>query len=229
MRPRILVNCSLSDDEAATRILIAYCDGVHRAGGLPLVAPAFTDADSVAEALAQAQGVLLIGGPDYHPDAYGEEPHPRAALMDRRRHEADLLLARVALARRLPVLGICGGHQLLAIARGGALVQDLPSQWPNALDHRQGQHAVRVAQGSRLAALVGPAITVNTFHHQAVRPERTGGLVPVAWADDGVIEALEDPAHPFCLGVQWHPERMPEAPSSQAIFAAFVDAARLHG
>jgi putative glutamine amidotransferase len=233
-RPRILVTCSLNDHEAATRTLVGYCDPVHAAGGLPLVAPAFTDPATVDAALAAVAGVLLIGGPDYHPDAYGGRPQPADQLMDRRRHDADLLLARTALARWLPVFGICGGLQLLVIARGGALIQDLPSDLPAAIPHTAtGEgictHPVAVVPGSRLAGLVGAGpLSVNSYHHQAALPGRTGGLVVSATAPDGVIEAVEDPALPFCLGVQWHPERLADQPASRALFAGLVAAARLH-
>jgi putative glutamine amidotransferase len=232
MRPRILVNCSLNDHEAATRLLVAYCDPVTAAGGLPLIAPAFMDATIIDEALATVSGVLLIGGPDYHPDAYGGHPQPEADLMLRRRHDADLLLATACLHRRLPVLGICGGLQLLVIARGGALVQDIPSECPGALIHTvPGEHPcahdIAIMAGSRLHGLLGQTTaTVNSFHHQAARPDRTGDLTIAARAADGVIEAVEDPAHPFCVGVQWHPERMPESAISRALFAGLVNAAR---
>ena len=124
--------------------------------------------------------LLLIGGPDYHPDAYGGQAQPAKLLMDRRRHEADLLLAREVLRRGLPVLGICGGLQLLVIARGGALVQDIPSAWPQPLAHAATGaepclHPVSVVPGSRLHDLVGGSLTVNSFHHQAIQPDRCGG------------------------------------------------------
>jgi putative glutamine amidotransferase len=227
MRPRILVNCSLNDHEAATRTLVAYCDPVHAAGGLPLIAPAFTDPASIAEALDAVTGVLLIGGPDYHPDAYGGHGQPAEQLMHRRRHDADLMLAREMRRRRLPVLGICGGHQLLVISGGGALVQDIPSEWPGATRHAECEdgHAVRIHPGSRLHALVGPQLSVNSYHHQAAQPARCGGLTASAWAADGVIEAAEDPAHPFCIGVQWHPERLAGTTASQALFSGLVRAA----
>jgi len=230
MRPRILVNCSIDSHEAATRTLVAYCDPVHTAGGLPLIAPAFTDASALGEALDLVHGVLLIGGPDYHPDAYGGHAQPSEELMDRRRHDADLLLARETLRRRLPVFGICGGLQLLVLARGGALVQDVPSEWPNPIQHsvpgdEPSMHPVAVIPGTRLHGLVGGSFTVNSFHHQAAQPERRGGLVVAATAPDGVIEAVEDPDLPFCVGVQWHPERMAASPSSRAMFAALVHAA----
>ncbi len=233
MRPRILVNCSLNDHEAATRTLVAYCDPVTAAGGLPLIAPAFTDAATLDEALEGFDGVLLIGGPDYHPDAYGGHSQPVEQLMDRRRHDADLMLAAATLRRRLPVLGICGGHQLLVIARGGALVQDIPGEWLQPIEHTASDdtpcmHALVVRPGTRMHALIGTDVTVNSFHHQAAQPDRCAGLVVSATAPDGVIEAVEDPDHPFCVGVQWHPERLANTAHSQALFRALVDAARLH-
>lgn len=231
MRPRILVSCSLNDHEAATRLLVAYCDPIVAAGGLPLIAPVFTDSAVLDQALDAVQGVLLIGGPDYHPDAYGGHAQPAEQLMDRRRHDADLLLARTTLRRCLPVLGICGGLQLLVIARGGALVQDIPSEWPDAIIHTVAgdepcSHPVAIAHGSRLHGLMRcDEMVVNSFHHQAAQPDRRGGLAISARAPDGVVEAVEDPEHPFCIGVQWHPERMVGTPSSQSLFGGLVAAA----
>ncbi len=233
MRPRILVTCSLNDHEAATRTLVAYCDPVVAAGGLPLIAPAFTDATVVEEALDNVQGVLLIGGPDYHPEEYGGRPQPASDLMDRRRHDADLLLARAVLRRGLPVLGICGGLQLLVIAGGGALVQDLPTDWPGTLGHSREEgdgftHDLTVVPGTLLATLAGGPIAVNSYHHQAARPDRLGGFTISARSADGVIEAVERTDHPCCLGVQWHPERMADSASSQALFRHLVHTARSH-
>jgi putative glutamine amidotransferase len=223
-RPRILVSCSYNSDEAATRTLVGYCDPVAAAGGLPLVAPLLGEPHLVDEALDTVSGVLLIGGPDYHPDAYGGRPQPAQQLMDRRRHDADLLLARATLRRDLPVLGICGGLQCLVIATGGALVQDLPSDWPQAVPHQDARHAIACVPGSRLAALVGDG-AVNSFHHQAADPQRLGGWRATAHAGDGVIEGIEGDGR-FRIGVQWHPERMPDSEASRALFAALVTAAR---
>lgn len=228
-RPRILVTCSLNSHEAATRTQVAYCDPVADAGGLPLVAPVFTDPRLVEEALDTVSGVLLVGGPDYHPDAYGGHPQPAEQLMDRRRHDADLLLIGAVLHRRLPVLGICGGMQLLVIGYGGALIQDLPSEWPDPIVHSADApylHPVAVRPATRLHTLLGTgSLMVNSHHHQAVRAERCGDLVVAATAPDGVIEAVEDPVQRFCLGVQWHPERLADTPASRALFAGLVTAA----
>ena len=230
-RPRILVNYTFDDQPSTSRKILNYCDPLVTAGGLPLIAPVFTDAAVLDEALDAVDGVLLVGGPDYHPDAYGGHPQPASQLMDRRRHDADLLLARAVIARRMPVLGICGGHQLLVIAHGGALVQDIPSEWPNAIRHgptpeQPCEHDVAIHKGTRLHTLVGvSSITIRSYHHQAAKPGRTGGLAVSAHAPDGVIEAVEDPQHPFLIGVQWHPERHPETTASQALFGGLVKAA----
>ncbi len=231
MRPRILVTCSLNDHEAATRTLVAYCDPVVAAGGLPLIAPAFTDPAVVDEALAAVQGVLLIGGPDYHPEAYGGHPQPASDLMDRRRHDADLLLTRRVLERDIPVLGICGGLQALVIAAGGALVQDLPTEWPGAQAHNDPgegvvMHPVDVVPGTRLHRLVGGRIEVNSYHHQAAQPTRLGGFTVNARSADGVIEAVERADRRLCLGVQWHPERMAHSDSSLALFNDLIAVSR---
>ncbi|MEK7415771.1 MAG: gamma-glutamyl-gamma-aminobutyrate hydrolase family protein [Planctomycetota bacterium] len=230
-RPRILVNYTFDDHPSTSKKILNYCDPLVSAGGLPLIAPVFTDTSVLAEALDGIDGVLLIGGPDYHPDAYGGHPQPASQLMDRRRHDADLLLARATLARRLPVLGICAGHQLLVIARGGALVQDIASEWPNAIRHgptpeQACEHDVTIQKGTRLHALVGvTSLTIRSYHHQAVKPGQGGGLVVSAHAPDGVIEAVEDPQHPFLIGVQWHPERHAETAASQALFQGLMQAA----
>jgi putative glutamine amidotransferase len=229
-RPRILVTCSLNDHEAATRSLVGYCDPLAAAGGLPLVAPAFSDPQLVEEALDAVAGVLLIGGPDYHPDAYGGHPQPAEQLMERRRHDGDLLLVSAVLRRRLPVLGICGGLQLLVIGCGGALVQDIPSEWPGPIVHSADEpylHPVMIIRGTRLHGLLGAdRLDVNSHHHQAARPDRLLGLEVAATAHDGVIEAVEDRTHRFRIGVQWHPERLAGSPASQALFSGLVAAAR---
>ena len=193
----------------------------------------------------------LIGGDDYHPDCFGGHPQPAGELMHRRRHEFDLLLAECLLEKSSkPVLGVCGGHQLISLARGGALVQDLASEWQSThkqastLQHsgteRKGtpqagtvyRHIVNVAPDSLLARLVGgKKVLTNSFHHQGVRPDRIGtGLVASAWAPDGVIEAIEgtDPGR-FILGVQWHPERLAGEAPHKALFDALVKAAKSQG
>lgn len=232
--PRILVNFPVDDQISTPKKLLNYCDPVIAAGGLPLMAPALMDFEILNEALDAVDGVLLIGGPDYHPDAYAGRSQPANELMDRRRHDADMLLVRAVLKRRLPVLGICAGHQLLVIAHGGALVQDIPSEWPHAIGHaptpnQKCEHVISIKPGSRLHQLVGVrSLQIRSYHHQAALPGRTGSLVVSAHAPDGIIEAVEDPAHPFLIGVQWHPERHPDSDATRALFRGLVEAAGQH-
>lgn len=234
MRPTILVNYTLNPQRPTSVSLMQYSDAVIRAGGLPLIMAAFTDPGLIEEALDLAHGVVFVGGPDYHPDAYGGHPQPDSDLMMRRRHEADLHLAHAVRQRDLPVLGICGGLQLLVIDRGGALVQDIPEDCPDAVSHGTApeapaatEHRLRVVPDTCLHGLLRTTeLTVNSYHHQAARPDRLGGLRASAFAPDGVIEAVEDPAHPFRIGVQWHPERMPDSPATRALFDGLIAASR---
>jgi putative glutamine amidotransferase len=181
-------------------------------------------------------GLLLSGGDDVAPELYGQEPHPKLEVVDRARDEFELALARAAVARGMPVLGICRGAQVMGVALGGELIQDIPSQVGGAQTHRSAskqapaRHEVRIAEGSLLSRIVGArSMVVNSYHHQGAA--RFGnGLRPVAWSSDGVVEAVELVGHAFVLGVQWHPERMwRRAPRQRRIFSTFVAAAARYG
>jgi putative glutamine amidotransferase len=185
-----------------------------------------------AEPLRDASGVLLCGGPfDIPPQWYGAEPVARVDPPREARSRLELALARAAERERLPLLGLCGGAQLMAVARGGTLVQDIATEVPGALEHERGAddgravHAARLESGSRLEALLGAReIAVNSTHHQSVlEPGR--GVRIAARAPDAVVEAIEDPLRPFWLGVQWHPERLGDT-HSERIAAGFVRVAR---
>jgi putative glutamine amidotransferase len=178
--------------------------------------------------LGRLDGVCLSGGPDLDPAAYGARAHeclgPTEPALDR----FELELARAADAAGLPLLGVCRGAQAINVACGGTLHQHIDG-------HRQTElatlttHSVRIAASSRAAALLGGrAAEVNSFHHQAV-DTLGAGLVTTAWAPDGTIEVLEDPAHPFLLAVQWHAETLLDDPGQLALFAALVDAAAGRG
>ena len=230
-KPRILIGCDVDEGQRpACRLNLEYADGIIAVGGVPLILPPL-EAD-LAAVLEWADGVLFTGGNDYDPAVYGQPIHKTAVLLHPRRGRSDLLLARHVLAGSLPVLGICGGLQLLNIALGGDLVQDIPDQVPGALPHRAPQgvpsirHQVRIQPGSLLESVVkGRDASVNSYHHQAVG--RAGrGLRISASAPDGVVEGIEgEAAGRFLLAVQWHPERDPDA-DSWALFGAFIEAAR---
>lgn len=232
-RPVIAVPCDVRV-EARTLAFVfeEYVRCVERAGGLPLLIPPLTDTASISQILDRVDGVLFVGGEDIDPRAYGEEPLPTHTPVREGRGRFDLALARGVLERRLPVLGVCYGSQLLAVAGGGALWQDLATQVKGARDHG-GRfpdlpfHPIDVTDGTRLGAILGPGpVVVNTAHHQSVK--RLGpGWRTAAHAEDGVIEAIEgdDAAH-FALGVEWHPELIADRPEQQRLFDALVAAAR---
>jgi len=210
----------------------AYCDAVLHAGGVPLMAPYSDDAAVIEALLDDADAVVLTGGElDVDPALFGEEPHARLGTLKPERTAFERALYGGAVARALPLLGVCGGMQLMNVLRGGTLWQDLAAQHDGAIDHEQTApksqpgHDVDVVADSRLATLTGAGVLgVNSTHHQAVRTVGDG-LVKSALAPDGVVEAIEDPAFHFWLGVQWHPEAMPD-PRQHAIYRGLVDAGR---
>ena len=207
-----------------------YADAVAAAGGVPVLLA--HEVDAVDRALGLIDGLLVTGGDfDVDPALFGASSrHPSVKTKDRRTaFEAAAL--RAALARDLPVLGICGGQQLLNVVLGGTLVQHIADEVPGALEHEQKNprtepgHSVAIAPGTVLRGIVEVAeLNVNSAHHQAAK-ETGPGVVVNARAPDGVIEGIEHPERRFCLGVEWHPEYAISAGDAK-IFAAFVAAAR---
>ena len=188
-----------------------YPEAIERAGGIPVIVPLLRP-DAIDSLLDRVDGVCLPGGPDVQPTTYGQQPHPQLGATEPRVDAVELALVRAADRRNLPILGICRGMQVLNVARGGSLHQHLPDVVGNGLEHRQPEHGsvtthhVDTAPHSRLrATLGGPKLEVNSFHHQAVHTLGTN-LVATAWAEDGTIEAVENPGDRFVLGVQWHAE-----------------------
>ena len=209
----------------------AYADAVLAAGGLPIVLPFSEDETAPAEAIALCDALVLTGGAfDIPPEAYGARRHRRLGELKPQRTHYEQRLLRAALAADLPVLGVCGGMQLLAVEAGATLWQDLRDELPTAFDHEQKQdprepaHPVAVTPGSLLHQLTGQvSLQVNSTHHQAVR--ELGRCVVSGLSPDGVIEAIELPGR-FALGVQWHPELL-AAPEHLALYRALVrEAAR---
>ncbi len=207
-----------------------YCGAVRNAGGLPVLLP--HEPDDAPAYLDRIDGLIVTGGGfDIDPALFGAATrHPSVKTKDRRT-AFELAAARGALAREMPVLGICGGQQLLNVALGGTLIQHIPDEVPNALPHRQPNprdepgHTVRIIAGTLLRRITGAAsLAVNSAHHQAVKTAAPG-LVVDAEAEDGVVEGVEDPRRRFCLGVQWHPE-FALSDGDRRIFRALVEAAR---
>jgi putative glutamine amidotransferase len=222
-----VANCSKLED---------YRQAVLHAGGEVRVVEHGQTAD---EALAGVGGLLLTGGEDVAPERYGETPLPSVVRVSPERDAFEIDVIGEARRRRLPIFAICRGVQVLNVACGGTLVQDIPSQIENALDHAltvpphrafDYAHDVWIEDDSLLARLMqerlgdSDSVAVNSRHHQAIRQVAPGFRV-VATAPDGIIEAIEDPASGFCLGVQWHPENFWRTGEFRPLFEGFLEAA----
>jgi len=212
----------------------SYSQAVLRAGGLPLVLPYTDDLSCLDNYLDRISGLLVTGGAfDIPPSTYGQNPREGMGVTKPSRTAFELGLTRAALDRNLPVLGICGGMQLLNVLLGGTLIQDISREVPNAQEHeqrhdrRQPQHPVEIKDGTLLAALLGKGqVMVNSTHHQA--PKTVGEKVVVsAIAPDGVAEAIEVSGYSFAVGVQWHPELLVGSiPIHLSLYKALVHKAR---
>jgi len=219
-----------------TRLNAAYTDAARAAGLRPYILPVLQPADA-DEMLDGMDGLLLTGGEDVDPERYGARPHPTLGDVHSERDAFELALVRAARARGLPTLAICRGVQIANVALGGTLVQDLPSEWPNALPHESGRgrhdrtHAVTLTAGSKLARACGAReISVNSMHHQAIA-RVADGLTATGLAPDDVVEGVEWSGDDWwMLGAQWHPEELvgTAEPWDRALFSAFADAARDH-
>jgi putative glutamine amidotransferase len=207
---------------------VVYARAVEQAGGVPVVLPPLAARD-VSPLVDQLAGICVSGGPDIDPAVYGSDRHPQLGPVEPELDAFELAVVRRADALGLPVLGICRGCQVLNVARGGTLHQHVPDVSDGSVSHRQTEsgrtttHDIRLEPGSRLASIVGPEdLPVNAFHHQAV--DRLGrGLRAVAWAADGIVEAIEGDG--FYLGVQWHVETLVHLERHARVFEALVDAA----
>ena len=212
-RPRVGITTSLTRarwsywDLDAALVPVHYVDAVVRAGGRPLLIP--PSEHGVEETLDGLDGLIFSGGSDLDPETYGQEPHDETAGVVAERDDAELVLLTAALERDMPVLAICRGSQVLNVARGGDLVQHLPEVVGDEKHkHTPGvfaEHDVDVSKGTRLEQLLGERSPVKSHHHQGFGTLGRG-LVESAWAEDGTIEAVEDPSRRFAIGVLWHPE-----------------------
>jgi putative glutamine amidotransferase len=240
--PLIAITAGTREDGGTRRVRlnVAYVASLERAGALPLIVPPLSSIAEAGRLLDAVQGLLLTGGEDVDPARFGAPPHEKLGEVDPARDATELALVSAARDRRLPTLAICRGMQLLNVAFGGSLIQDIPAERPDALDHdpkgpRAARvHDVEIEPTSRLALVLGvERLRVNSFHHQAV-DRAAEGLRATAWAPDGIIEGVEwsgddggdrgDRGDWWAVGVQWHPEEMDG--ESVRLFQALVGATR---
>ncbi len=226
MRKIVAVSATRRTDEQRERVALnsAYVEALAGAGLVPVIVPPLLDPEAACAVLDRVQGLVLSGGEDVEPGRYGAAPHPKLGETDAARDAVELALIAGAERRRLPLLAICRGIQILNVALGGTLYQDLASERAGPIDHadRRARHALRIEGHTRLHRTVGAlAASVNTRHHQAIR-DLAPGLRATAWAEDGVIEGVErrDSDGPWTLGVQWHPEDDREG----GLFQSFAEA-----
>lgn len=244
MRPCIGVTNSFNPNKEQperlqSHLLAGYSDGIYAAGGLPWAIPVPPEpgATLLDEIIARCAGLMFTGGYDLTPARFGQQPHARTHLMHARRDRFEVELFRRADARRLPIFGICLGHQVAHVSRGGRLIQHVddlklsPAFRHHLSNEENAFHDVQIEPDSELARIVGGTrLEVTSRHHQAVDADHPGrGLRTSAVSDDGVIEASEDCDGRFLLTVQWHPEDLLDRAEHLDLFAALVDRAGQQG
>jgi putative glutamine amidotransferase len=233
MRPLIGITGSPQGDDQIEGVACAIhtTEAVYRNGGQPLVIPVSEHFDAVEELAGQLGGLLLSGGNDINPLYFGEQPLPGLGKVNPLRDELEIRLIKAMLALDKPILGICRGCQILNVAAGGTMYQDINTQVENVLQHSQraprfhASHTVEILPESKLREIIQAAnFRVNSFHHQANRDVATGFRV-AALAPDGVTEAFESLSHRYVVGVQWHPECMIQVDeASNRLFQSFIKA-----
>jgi putative glutamine amidotransferase len=233
-RPAIGITIGYDQRRAGLHLLRQdYVRCVEKAGGLPFVLAPGRPEDA-PELLERLGGLVLTGGGDIDPSLFGEERHASVTSIVRERDDFEIALARRALQRDLPLLAICRGQQVLNVAAGGTLVQDIPSQVPGDVNHDpererwETAHDVQIVPGTRLRAILGrDSLAVNSFHHQSVKDVGRGLVVSARSPEDAVVEGLEAPDRRFAVAVQWHPESFwNQRESFSSLFEALVEAAR---
>jgi len=234
MRPTIGVTVGYDERRADFFLLRQdYVRSIEQAGGLPILLAPGRPGDA-PELLDRIHGLVLSGGSDVDPALYGEAPHPKLGKVIRERDDFELALVREALARDTPLLAICRGHQVLNVALGGTLVQDIPSEITGGLEHDprrerwERAHPVAIHEGTRLRDILKRGtVSVNSFHHQAIERLGDGLVVSAHSCDDQLIEGVELGSRRFALGVQWHPEAFWNREDGfQALFEALVSQSR---
>ena len=232
MKPLIGIFADV-DDDRMSGIKFPYVSAIENSGGVPVLIPYVEKDETMDALLSLCHGFLFSGGLDIDPIHYGEERKSTCGEVRKYRDDLELRAFKKVFASQKPILGICRGAQVINIALGGTLYQDIPTEIPSELSHRQTapqfspSHSVRVLADTPLGALTQKErMIANSFHHQAVKGLGEG-LVPMAYADDGVVEAFYMPSHPYLRAYQWHPERLRATDAdNQRIFEDFAAACR---
>ncbi|MFZ3131262.1 MAG: gamma-glutamyl-gamma-aminobutyrate hydrolase family protein [Desulfosporosinus sp.] len=229
-KPVIGITAAHCTEEPETFPRHYYVEGVRKAGGIPFILPPVRTHEDGRDLLDHIQGLLLSGGGDISPVYLREDPRRGVGKCFPERDFSELLLTQLAMQQNLPLFGICRGIQVLAVAAGGGIYQDISSQYPGSMEHSQTAprqhvwHNVEIVGESLLYRLLRETkIGVNSLHHQAVL-EIPPGFIQNALASDGIIEGIEKPGAKFCVGVQWHPESMDTETHSHALFGGFIEA-----
>ena len=236
MKPVIGMNSGVPiSDEGGHRYVLGgnYTNAILKAGGIPVILPATQEPEVMEEYFRFINGLLLVGGPDIDPKIYGDsEKLATVSVASPLRLDFDLSIARLALEKNLPVMGVCMGCQVLNVASGGTLYQDIEQQAPTHKVRHYRKiapyylfHRITIAQDSLLFQIVGKeTMEVNSAHHQSVKdPGRDFKIT--AYSEDGIVECIENPGHPFALGIQWHAEAIHDRPEQLSLFCALVSAA----
>lgn len=213
----------------------SYVNAVIKAGGIPIIIPIVDNVSLLCGILSRLDGILMTGGGDIDPSFYNQLPIQQMGEVDSVRDAYDLALIRIAAERNLPILGICRGEQLINVAFGGTLYQDLPSQHPSDIQHRQTEgrdvetHVVSILKKSRLYDILKvDTLFVNSFHHQAIR-KVAADFYSVAWTRDNIVEAIESSVYKNIIAVQWHPEGLVNKDKKMLqLFKYFIRQARMY-
>ncbi|NOZ22970.1 MAG: gamma-glutamyl-gamma-aminobutyrate hydrolase family protein [Planctomycetes bacterium] len=233
MKPLIGVSCNFNESKPGLgqcTVPASYVDAVQAAGGVPIIVPQVHEREDALAILDKLDAMIFTGGADIRPERYGEEQHPKTKLVAERRETSDFMFAKAAIERDMPVMAICYGCQVLDVAFGGTLYQDVPDQLKTDIKHSaEGgtypRHMVCIEPGTKLAGILQvEEILANSSHHQAVKAV-TEPVIISARAEDGVIEAIESTAHRHILGIQWHPEKLIDEEKHLALFRALVQEA----
>lgn len=218
-KPIIGILCDIDKDakKDSPRYFVKsnYVSAIREAGGVPLIIPPLKDENDLTKSLNLIDGLLIPGGDDIDPKYFNEKPHPSITLTDPEIMEFQLEFCRKAIGKDLPVFGICAGHQIINIACGGNIYQDIPSQYSNPIKHKRDEdekqdptHNIKIERSTKLYNIFQKdEILVNSTHHQALR-DIAEGFIVTARSEDEIIEAIESKKHNFVIGVQWHPENL---------------------